>query len=169
MVKINLDACRITGEEMTLFIKELVKSTSLRQVLLSDNDFGIDAVRRMIPFLRNSPNLSILFLGGNEDFNSECFEVLVSALDGKSVRDLYLYGCNITDISALDTYDLPNLQTLDLDGNNIGREGCITISNERCESCLKFPFSLFFHFCLHSTHLTKFNGTVCESLALSRC
>ena len=31
--------------------------------------------------------------------------------------------------SALQTYNIPNLRELVLNGNNIGREGCITISN----------------------------------------
>ena len=84
----------------------------------------------MVPLLQNSPNLSKIYLGGNRNLNSECFGLLVTALDGKSVEELFISSCNITaDISALETYNLPKLQILNLNYNNIGREGCITLSN----------------------------------------
>ena len=43
--------------------------------------------------------------------------------------ELVLENCNITNISALDTYTISNLQKLELNQNSIGKEGCITISN----------------------------------------
>ena len=126
---VDLDRCRITDEKMTLLFRELVRSSSLKVLHLSDNEFGTVGVQKMIPFLQNCPNLSRLYLKDNENFNSECFGVLVSELDETSVEELYFYSCNITDISAFDRNDLPNLQILNLGSNNIGREGCITISN----------------------------------------
>ena len=45
------------------------------------------------------------------------------------MKGLYFKNCNIADISSLDTYTLPKLTSLYLQGNNIGREGCITLSN----------------------------------------
>lgn len=123
----NLDACNITDENMAFFFKELLRS-SLKKLDVKNNLFGIDGVWSMVPFLENSPNLSyISFFNGN--INSECFDVLVTALHGRPVENLYLKNCNITNISALDRYNLPNLQSLSLTGNNIGRQGCITISN----------------------------------------
>jgi len=68
-------------------------------------------------------------LSSNNNLNSECFEVFVSALNGKSFTELYLYHCNIKDISALETCSLPNLKLLVLSGNNISKEGCITLSH----------------------------------------
>ena len=50
-------------------------------------------------------------------------------LEIKSLNSLYISCCGITNISALETYNLQDLQYLNLSGNNIGREGCITISN----------------------------------------
>ena len=126
---VELSACHITDEIMTFLFSELAGSTSLKQLAISSNSFGIDGVRCVIPFLQNSPHLSALYLGSNRNINSECFEILVSALNGTSVKELYIGYCNITDISALDTYNLPNLRELILNGNYIGREGCITISN----------------------------------------
>ena len=84
----------------------------------------------MIPFLQNTPNLSTLYLGSNNNVNNECFEVLVSALNESAVRELYFYGHSITDTSALETCNLPNLESLSLtDSNTLGREGIISLSN----------------------------------------
>lgn len=129
LVKIDLDGCHLTDEKMTLFFSELVRSSSLKSLLLGDNEFGIAGVQSMVLFLRNAPNLSNINFFSNNNISKDGFELVISALDGKSVEELYFYNCNITDISALDTYNLPNLQRLDLDGNNIGKEGCITLSN----------------------------------------
>ena len=45
------------------------------------------------------------------------------------INRLFFYGCNIEDISALNTDTVPNIGILDLSNNNIGRTGCITISH----------------------------------------
>jgi len=124
---LNLYGCMSTDENMAFFFKELVRS-SLRKLDMKNSLFGIVGLRCMISFLGNSPNLSYISFF-NSNINSECFEVLVSALHGRPVENLYLKNCNITDISALNTYTLPNLQSISLTGNNIGRQGCITISN----------------------------------------
>ena len=128
--RLDLDESRLTDEKMASLFDELVSSRSLDRLDIDGNSFGIDGVRCMVPFLQNSPNLSALWLAGNRRIDSECFEVLVRALDGKSVKDLFFYQCNITDITALDRYNLPKLQTLNLNGSKIGREGCITLSNQ---------------------------------------
>jgi len=113
---------------MVLLFSELARSP-LSELDIRNNSFGIEGVRCMIPFLENSPNLSVIDLSRNNNINSECFEVLISALQGRPVKNLYLRTCNIIDISALDRYNLPNLQRLNLIKNNIGREGCIVLSN----------------------------------------
>jgi len=113
---------------MASLFYELTHSTSLINLNLSVNSFGIEGVRSMIPFLQNSPNLSTLFMGGN-NINLECFVVLVSALNGTSIEKLYFLNCNITDISALETYTLPRLKELILNGNHVGRDGCRILSN----------------------------------------
>ena len=126
--RVVLDECGITDEIMALLFEELVSSLSVERLDLDSNHFGIDGVRSMIPFLQNTPKFSILYLGLNSNINTECFELLISALDGKSVKELDFCDCNITDISALETYSLPNLDSLSLTGNNIGREGITTLS-----------------------------------------
>jgi len=126
--KIDLDELHLTDEKMMFLFKELVASLSLERLDIDGNEFGVEGLRSMLPLLQNSPDLSRLYLSGNSNFNSECFEVLVSALNGKSITILYLQHNNIQDISALNRYNLPNFANLDLNGNKIGREGCITIS-----------------------------------------
>jgi len=125
--KLDLDGC-LTDQKMTLLFSELRGSTSLQQMYASYNSFGLVGVSNMLPFLRNA-NLSVLDLMSNTNINTECFEVLISALNGKSINILGFRNCNITNISALDRYHLPCLHTLNLNNNNIGREGCIILSD----------------------------------------
>ena len=104
---------------------------------MCNNTFGIDGLRCIYPFLKHSPNLSTLNFDRNSEFlgthgfNNECFEWVIRTLHELSpkVDRLFYRHCNATDISALETYTLSNLQYLGLDGNSIGREGCITLSN----------------------------------------
>jgi len=122
--ELDLDGCDLTDQQMASLFSELVRSP-LSELDIRNNSFGIDGVRCMIPFLENSPNLSVIDLSRNNNINSECFEVLIKALRGRPIRTLRLWKCNITDISALEIYSLPNLQKFNLMENNIGREGGI--------------------------------------------
>ena len=126
---IGLNNCRISDERMALLFSELVGSKSLDSVDLNNNEFGIEGVRSMAPFLQNSPQLKQLYFSRNNGFDSECFEFLVRKLCGTRVKHLSFGDCNINNISSLSTYNLPNLQRLNLCGNKIGREGCMTLSN----------------------------------------
>ena len=123
LIKIDLCHRNLTDQMMTLLFSGLRRSDSLQRLDLDGNNFGIDGVRSMIPFLEASRQLLCLNLSNNNNFNSDCFEVLVSALNGKSITFLYLQYNNIEDISALDRYNLPHLEYLSLNGNNIGRDG----------------------------------------------
>jgi len=131
--ELELDGSGIADQNMALLFEELTFSTSLKELDMRNNhtfgnaELGVD-IRTMIPFLENYPDLCQIFFNNNH-FNSECFELLVSALRIKGVKNLHLQNCNITNISALETYTIPNLYTLNLDQNNIGMEGCITLSN----------------------------------------
>jgi len=124
---LDLDECSLTDERMALLFSELVESTSLERLYIGNNRFGIDGVRSLVPFLRNSLIISTISLGRNHNFNNECFEVVVSTVP--RVKKLFFNYCNITNISSLETNNLPSLQSLSLAGNIIGQEGCITLSN----------------------------------------
>lgn len=129
--KVDLDGCGLTDDKMSALFREFTKSCSIITLDLMENNFGLDGVRCMIPFLENSPQLNSLLFGRNANINTECFELLVRTLNGidRSGEDLYFSGCNIEDISALKVYALPHLRNLYLRGNNIGRDGCMVIAN----------------------------------------
>ena len=126
---IKFDNCGLTNEKMTLLFGELVSSSSCRTLSLRDGAFDASGLRNMVPFLGNSPELRTLLMDSCRSLDTECFELLIQALHYSRVESLHLESCNIKSVSALDTYNLPNLQILFLNDNNIGREGCKTLSN----------------------------------------
>ena len=81
-----------------------------------------------VGFLQNSPHLIKLDFG-DTNISTKGFALLIHRLHDTLLAVLYVNNCIITDISTLETYNLPNLQYLNLNRNNIGREGCITLSN----------------------------------------
>jgi len=127
--QIELDECGITDHNMTLLFRELTGSTSLEKIDMTSNEFGIEGLRCMIPFLQNSPQLKSLWFGGI-DMETEGFNMLINALDESTVKVLIVDCCNVTDISLLGTCNISNhLEEINLLGNHIGREGCIILSN----------------------------------------
>ena len=95
------------------------------------NQFQVGAVgiRSMIPFLQNSPQLKTINFANNDNLDNEAFEVLINALNGTPIEELYLERCSITDISVLGNVALPRLGKIDLSGNKIGRDGVVVLSN----------------------------------------
>ena len=84
LITIGLCNCRISDDRMALLFSELVRSKSLDSVDLNNNEFGIEGVRSMAPFLQNSPQLKQLYFSRNNNVDSECFEFLVRKLCGTS-------------------------------------------------------------------------------------
>jgi len=126
---IDLHNCNINNQKMTLFFSELVRSNSLKLLILSNNSFGIEGLRVMVPFLRNAAKLECLDVDDNNNMDTECFELLVSTFSGTDVEELSFGNCNITDISALERFNVSRLTVLHVDGNNIGRQGFNIVSN----------------------------------------
>ena len=152
---LDLACINLSDETTIVLFNSLVKSSSLDEILLCNNEIGMDGVRSMVPFLKNASALSKINLSGNRNIKTEGFEVLINALDGGPIVVLNLNCCNIGgDISVLGNCTLPhlcelrlednsvqnlgnisslqnytNLQKLYLESNKIGREGCIVISN----------------------------------------
>ena len=130
--RVRLDGCE-TDQNMALLFSELTSSSSLEALqigMFASSEFSINGIRCMVPFLQNSPQLKNLYMGYNNNINTECFVALVSVLHGmyKDITDLSFPNCNITGVSALDTA-LPNLQKLNLNHNIIGRDGIRSLSN----------------------------------------
>ena len=125
--------------------------SSLKIIHLSENNFGIAGVRSMVHFLQNYRNLSNINLSTNNNIDTAAFELLIRAIHGSPIKKLSLDGCSINDVSALGNSSLPllqslhleenniqsisalenytQLQTLNLSGNNIGIDGCRTLSH----------------------------------------
>jgi len=131
--RVDLIECGITDEKMASLFYELTYSASLKHLDLSGNSFGIGGLRSMVPFL-NDTNLSKLDFHRNNNFDSNCFELVVQTLHGRPSESrhfegLFISSCNITNISVLDTYTIPHMRRLELKGNSIGREGCTILAN----------------------------------------
>jgi len=127
--RLELSNCNLNDEKMASLFRELTSSSSLQRLDLGDNQFGIDGLRCTLPFIESSSMLSSISFHISNSFDNECFDILVRTLHGKKVAKLSVGWCNIIDISVLETYNLPKLRDVLLNGNNIGREGFIIISN----------------------------------------
>ena len=148
LLSVDLDNIGLSDVMTSALFRGLTGSISMRKMVLGNsedyddnwgsghfdapgvnlNQFGIDGVRAMVPFLKNSPKLTTIMVNGNVWFNTECLNILMNALAGKGVKTLDFEGCSIYDISALETYNLPNLRHLDLSNNIIGRNGCTILA-----------------------------------------
>ena len=128
--QIDLDDNAMSDGKATSLFRGLTKSSSIEVLDLMRNTIGINTMRSMVPFLKNSPNLSTLRMSRNSAIGSEGFEIAMQSLNGSAaMEELYFAACNIEDVSSLETYPLSNLRSLSLGYNPIGREGCITIAN----------------------------------------
>ena len=106
--EVDLETCHITDAKMTLLFSRLRQSASLEIINLGNNFISTEGVRSMLPFLENTPKLRELYLDKNANVNTECFDMLMSALNGSSsMEELWFAHCNIEDISALNTHTLP--------------------------------------------------------------
>ena len=130
---LGLHSCGISNKKMALLCGELWRS-ELHTLDLKCNSFGIEGMRSMIPLIQGE--FKELSFSRNNNFGTECFELLLQTLDGifSTAENLHVVRCNITDISALETYPPSNLTVLNLSRNSIGRNGCRTLANILQES-----------------------------------
>ncbi|KAL7527957.1 hypothetical protein ACHAXR_007737 [Thalassiosira sp. AJA248-18] len=135
---------------MSLLFRNLTRSSSLKALDMSFNDFGMNGIQSMVPLLGHS-NITKLNISENDNINTEGFRLLMGALNGGSMKELlFLHNCRINDITSLENCTLPhlefldlgnnciqsipsletckNLQRLSLASNNIENEGCISIA-----------------------------------------
>ena len=76
-------------------------------------------LRAWFHFCRIIVYLSRTKFSHNANFNAECFQLVVGALNGGSIEQLYFCCCHIDDITALESANLPQLKYLDFSGNNV--------------------------------------------------
>ena len=86
--KIDLQYCSIIDAKIAAFFRGLTKSASISitRFDLMSNEFGINGVRSMVPFLESAPHLEKLLMNYNDNVGTECFEMLISALTAIQVR-----------------------------------------------------------------------------------
>ena len=104
---------------MSILFNNLTASSSLKELDLAGNVFGLSGVHSMVPFLQHCSNLAVLSFNDNHIINTDRFQVILEALDGSSVEELKFHHCSITDITALATFNLPHLKVIYLSRNNI--------------------------------------------------
>lgn len=119
LVAIDLSCVHLTDAKMPFLFKNLTKSSSLEELVIRDNNFGLAGIRSMVPFLNNTQHLKRVFIGENDSVNTECFGLIMNALHGGSMWFLDFNRCNIGDITAIEERTLPHLTHLDLSRNDI--------------------------------------------------
>ena len=82
-------------------------------------EIGLAGIQSMVPFLKNSRGLIHLRVGNNPGINSECFRLVVEALDGGPINMLNFDSCSISDISVLGDCFLPNVCSLELSNHSV--------------------------------------------------
>ena len=118
---INLVYLQLTDTKMSLLFKNWTRGSTLTTLNLSENNFGVDGVRSMVPLLRSARNLRRLDMDENQNINTECFRLIVESLNGGTIEELRMLNCSIDDITALEHYPLQHLRELTLNFNKITR------------------------------------------------
>lgn len=114
-------------ERMVILFGELVSSSSIERIDLSDNQIGIDGLRCAVPFLKSTRSLYINL--SHNILGYECFDLLIDTLYEKPIKELNLHHCGIRYISTLRTNTLPQLEILDLGYNQIRNAGIMIVSD----------------------------------------
>ncbi|KAL7542131.1 hypothetical protein ACHAXR_011546 [Thalassiosira sp. AJA248-18] len=105
---------------------------------LSNSKFGVHGIQNMAPFLETLQHLESLNLASNTNIDTECFRILIKALHtGGSITRLRLYSCSIDAITVLEDYTISSLTALDLDGNNIKNISSLENYTHLGELCLE--------------------------------
>eukprot|EP00581_Thalassiosira_minuscula_P019252 CAMPEP_0183732646 /NCGR_PEP_ID=MMETSP0737-20130205/38988_1 /TAXON_ID=385413 /ORGANISM="Thalassiosira miniscula, Strain CCMP1093" /LENGTH=540 /DNA_ID=CAMNT_0025965717 /DNA_START=213 /DNA_END=1832 /DNA_ORIENTATION=+ len=117
----------LTDDNMMILFQNLPMSKALTGMSIGGeaniergNSYGYEGIRSMVPFLKSSPNLTKLQINNSQHINTNCFRLIVEALQGGPIKRLCFSGCGIEDIGVLETSMLPNLQHLNLIGNRVG-------------------------------------------------
>jgi hypothetical protein len=109
--------------KMTFLFRGLTRSSSIKDMMLRDNELSVAGVQSMVPFLQNSNNLRELDLDGN-NIQSEGFNVLFQALGNSPIEELSCSNCGIESIEIESDHIPQNLIFLNLEGNRISADGC---------------------------------------------
>ena len=113
----------LNDHKMTSLFRWLTRSSSINEVYFMNNDFGLEGVRSMVPFLQNASNLKKVDVSHNY-IGSEGFKLLMRALGNSPIKTLYCWNCDIESVEIDDNHIPNNLRELVLSENNINADGC---------------------------------------------
>ena len=123
------------GDEINRFFDGMSQNRSIK-ILNVINDIGVDGWSRLGSFFENNPNLARFSVEEPVVVGQEGMQILASALGRmhhNSLKRLSMNGTGISDegftmiATALRLH--PQLESLALYDNNIGRDGCISLAN----------------------------------------
>jgi hypothetical protein len=128
----------LNEQKMSSLFRGLTGSNSIQEVSLVDNQFGVEVVRSMVPFLQNASNLKLLNVSRN-NFGSEGFALLWRTLCDSPIESLRCARCGIESLEIDGDHIPKNLKELWLSNNNINTDGCRELANllQGGESTLK--------------------------------
>ena len=119
----------LNDHKMSCLFRGLTGSNSIRAIdftslqSLRRNDFGVEGVRSMVPFLQNASNLTKIDFDGSY-IGSEGFALLMRALSDSPIESLHCFNCGVESIE-IDGDNIPKkLTKLVLSENNINTDGC---------------------------------------------
>jgi hypothetical protein len=113
----------LNNQKMTSLFRGLTRSSSIKDVYFMNDDFDVEGVRSMVPFLQNAGNLKRVDVSNN-NIGSEGFNLLWRALRDSPIEILHCYNCGIKSIK-IDGDTIPKkLTKLVLSENSINTDGC---------------------------------------------
>jgi len=126
----HLETVHISGgalndqTRVAFLFRGLMRSSSMLEMHLHENEIGAAGVRSMVPFLQNAVHLRCLDLDDN-NIQSEGFNiVLLRALRGSPIKKLSCARCGIESIE-IDNICFPqHLKYLSLSFNSVNADGC---------------------------------------------
>jgi len=120
---VYLNEGALNDQKISCLCRRLTRSSSITDVIFSDNELSAVGIRSMVPFLQNANNLTHLDLDDN-NIQSEGFNIMFRALRDSPIDRLNCDRCGIGSIE-IDTEHIPkNLTYLSLIGNIINANGC---------------------------------------------
>ena len=117
----------LNDPKMTSLFRGLTRSNSIKELNFPGNEFGVEGVRSMVPFLQRASNLKRMNFFSNS-IGSEGFNTLFRALRDSPIEDLQCYGCGIELIEIDDDRVPLNLRELHLTNNFINTDGSRELS-----------------------------------------